>query len=41
LIAVAKRHAAQLIEDLHGAGVTHATEVGYATSLQKPWVRLV
>ena len=41
LIAVAKRHAAKLIEDLHGAGVTHATEVGYATSLQKPWVRLV
>jgi selenide,water dikinase len=41
LIAVAKRHAAQLIEDLHGAGVTHATEVGYATSLQKPWVRLI
>ena len=41
LIAVAKRHAAKLIEDLHGAGVTHATEVGYATSLQKPWVRLI
>ncbi len=41
LIAVAKRHAAKLIEDLHAAGVTYATEVGYATSLQKPWVRLV
>ena len=41
LIAVAKRHAAKLIEDLHAVGVTHATEVGYATSLQKPWVRLV
>jgi len=41
LIAVAKRHAAKLIEDLHTAGVEHATEVGYATSLQKPWVRLV
>jgi selenide,water dikinase len=41
LIAVAKRHAAKLIEDLHGAGVTDAAEVGYATSLQKAWVRLV
>ena len=41
LIAVAKRHAAELIADLHAAGVTYATEVGYATSLQKPWVRLV
>lgn len=41
LIAVAKRHAAKLIEDLHSAGVEVATEVGYATSLQKPWVRLV
>ena len=41
LIAVAKRHAAKLIEELHAAGVTCATEVGYATSQQKPWVRLV
>src|SRR5262245_22629602 len=41
LIAVAKRHATNLIESLHAAGVNHATEVGYATSLQKPWVRLV
>jgi selenide,water dikinase len=41
LIAVAKRHAAKLVEDLHAAGVTDATEVGYATSLQKAWVRLV
>ena len=41
LIAVAKRHAAKLVEDLHAAGVTAACEVGYATSLQKPWVRLV
>ena len=41
LIAVAKRHAAKLIEDLHAAGVSAACEVGYATSLQKPWVRLV
>ena len=41
LIAVAKRHAAKLVDDLHAAGVTVACEVGYATSLQKPWVRLV
>ena len=41
LIAVAKRHAAKLIDELHAAGVTYATEVGYATSQQKPWVRLV
>jgi len=41
LLAVAKRHAAKLVDDLHAAGVPHATEVGYATSLQKPWVRLV
>ncbi len=41
LIAVAKRHAAKLIDDLHAAGVKDAVEVGYATSLQKPWVRLV
>jgi selenide,water dikinase len=41
LIAVAKRHAAKLIDELHAAGVKDAVEVGYATSLQKPWVRLV
>jgi selenide,water dikinase len=41
LIAIAKRQAAKLIEDLHAAGVTVACEVGYATSLQKPWVRLI
>jgi len=41
LIAVAKRLAAKLIEDLQAAGVTAAAQVGYATSLQKPWVRLV
>jgi hypothetical protein len=41
LIAIAKRHAAKLIDELHAAGVACAVEVGYATSLQKPWVRLV
>jgi selenide,water dikinase len=41
LMAIAKRRAAKLIDDLHAAGVAAACEVGYATSLQKPWVRLV
>jgi selenide,water dikinase len=41
LIAVAKRHAAKVVEDLHAAGVAAACEVGYAISQQKPWVRLV
>jgi selenide,water dikinase len=41
LIAVAKRHAAKLVDELHAAGVKDATAVGYATSLQKAWVRLV
>jgi len=41
LLAVAKRHASRLIEDLHASGVKASTEIGYATSLQKPWVRLV
>ena len=41
LIAVAKRLAVKLIGDLQAVGVTAATQVGYATSLQKPWVRLV
>ena len=41
LFAIARRHAAKLLEELHAAGVSHAAEVGYATSLQKAWVRLV
>jgi selenide, water dikinase len=41
LLAIGKRHAAQLLDELHGVGVTQAVEVGYATSLQKSWVRLV
>jgi selenide, water dikinase len=41
LMAIAKRHAAKLLDDLHSAGVHDAAEVGYATSLQKAWVRLV
>jgi hypothetical protein len=30
-----------LLDDLHAAGIAQATEIGYATSLQKSWVRLV
>ena len=41
LIAVAKRQASDLLEELKSAGIDAAAEVGYATSLQKPWVRLV
>jgi selenide,water dikinase len=41
LIAIAKRHAAKLLEELQAAGAKEAAEVGYATSLQKAWVRLV
>jgi selenide,water dikinase len=41
LIAVAKDHAPKLLQDLAAAGVSAATEVGYATALQKSWVRLV
>jgi selenide,water dikinase len=41
LIALAKRHAAKLLEELHKAGVKDAAALGYATSLQKAWVRLV
>ena len=41
LIAVAKRHVTKLVDDLHLAGVKEAVEIGYATALQKPWVRLV
>ncbi len=41
LIAIGKRHAAKLVDDLHAAGVTAACAIGYATSQQKPWVRLI
>jgi selenide,water dikinase len=41
LIAVAKRHAPKLAAELRAAGVLVAAEVGYATSQQKSWVRLV
>ena len=41
LLAIGKRHAAKLLDELQSAGITQAVEVGYATSLQKSWVRLV
>lgn len=41
LIAVGQRYAPKLVEELHASGVKAATAIGYATSLQKPWVRLV
>jgi selenide,water dikinase len=41
LIALAQKHAPKLVEELHANGVKAATTVGYATSLQKAWVRLV
>jgi selenide,water dikinase len=41
MIAVAQRHSAELLADLRAAGVSDAVEVGYATSLQKAWVRLI
>ncbi|MGH7834245.1 MAG: selenide, water dikinase SelD, partial [Candidatus Binatia bacterium] len=41
LIALAERHAAKLVEELHANGVKSAVRIGYATPLQKNWVRLV
>jgi selenide,water dikinase len=41
LMAIAKGEAGKLVDKLHAAGVKHAVSVGYATSLQKAWVRLV
>jgi selenide,water dikinase len=40
LIAVAQRYADKLVDDLRDNGVKLATTIGYATSLQKAWVRL-
>lgn len=41
LIALAQRYAEKLVDDLRENGVKLATTIGYATSLQKAWVRLV
>lgn len=41
LIALAQRYAHKLTEEIQASGVKAATIIGYATSLQKAWVRLV
>ena len=41
LIALAQKYAQKLVAELQANGVQAATTIGYATSLQKPWVRLV
>jgi selenide, water dikinase len=41
LIAVPQKSAPKLVAELHAAGIKQATAIGYATSLQKTWVRLV
>lgn len=41
LIALGHKYAAKLVEELQGSGVKAAATIGYATSLQKAWVRLV
>ena len=41
LIALAEKHAPNLVEELKANGVKTATTIGYTTSLQKAWVRLV
>jgi len=41
LIALAEKHAPKLLEELHANGINSAARVGYASPLQKAWVRLV
>jgi len=41
LIALAQKYAPRLVEELQANGVKAASIIGYATSLQKAWVRLV
>jgi selenide, water dikinase len=41
LIAVPQKSAPKLVGELHDAGLKYAAAIGYATSLQKAWVRLV
>jgi selenide,water dikinase len=41
LIALAEKHALKLLDELHSNGVKTAAQVGYASPLQKTWVRLV
>lgn len=41
LIALPQRYAPNLVADLQAGGLKTAAAIGYATSLQKAWVRLV
>ena len=41
LIALPQKSAPKLVDELNDAGLKYATAIGYATSLQKAWVRLV
>ena len=41
LIALAEKHATKLLEELHANDIQCAARVGYASPLQKTWVRLV
>jgi selenide,water dikinase len=41
LIAVPQKHALKLVAELQSSGLKSAAAIGYATSLQKTWVRLV
>jgi selenide, water dikinase len=41
LIAVPQKSAPKLVAELHAAGLKYSAAIGYATSLQKAWVRLV
>jgi selenide,water dikinase len=41
LIALPQRHAQKLVEELQRNGVKAATIIGYASALQKVWVRLI
>lgn len=41
LMALPQKRAAKLVDDLQSHGIEATTIIGYATSLQKAWVRLV
>ncbi|MGH7768181.1 MAG: selenide, water dikinase SelD, partial [Candidatus Binatia bacterium] len=41
LIALPQKHAPALVAELQASGLKSAAAIGYATSLQKAWVRLV
>ena len=41
LIALAQKYASKLVEELQANGVKAATQIGYATSQKKAWLRLI